>query len=255
MMHGPLGRWVTAGCRWPGRPSRSRPGPRPRRRRWPAHARRPRRPRTPARPGPRAAGDVDAEGPLDPGGQVGVEEPQHHPGLGPQGLDVAGRRGCPPGARPRPAGSPARGAARPSGSRCCPARTRPRGRAARGDGGADHPGQAGADEGVGDEANRMARAAVPDSIRATPYSCRGGGASRRWMSQNSVVVMILGDDQRPGRGDAGGPQHPLVQVAARDQGRARLAGPPGQLLGRRADDHDHLHAQAGQLLQGGSRAR
>jgi hypothetical protein len=40
-------------------------------------------------------------------------------------------------------------------------------------------------------ANRMARAAVPDSIRATPYSCRAGGALRRWMSPNPVVVMIV----------------------------------------------------------------
>jgi hypothetical protein len=63
-------------------------------------------------------------------------------------------------------------------------------------------------------------------------------------------VVVLGDDQGPGRGDPGGSQHRLVPVAARDQGRAQLAGAPGQLLGRRADDHDHLHAQAEQLLEG-----
>ena len=40
-------------------------------------------------------------------------------------------------------------------------------------------------------AKRMARAAVPDSISATPYSCSAGGALRRWMSPKPVVVMIV----------------------------------------------------------------
>jgi hypothetical protein len=37
----------------------------------------------------------------------------------------------------------------------------------------------------------MGKAAVPDSIRVTPYSCSAGGASRRLMSPKPVVVMIV----------------------------------------------------------------
>jgi hypothetical protein len=115
-------------------------------------------------------------------GQADVAH-QHRDAQAAHGRQVAG---CSRAARPRPPARPGRGAARPSGSRCCPARTRPRGRAGRG--------------GMVAPRTRASRALISGQPLRAP-----GPAGRRRLGQAQHLLVAVRGTGRPCRRDGPGP--------------------------------------------------